>query len=86
MRPPATSGCGWVRLRGPMDPVWQKERNGNGDGDLQRCDFCGRQVPQVRRIALDRDYDRLHKPHRERYACADCSERKERVRLDQQRG
>jgi hypothetical protein len=32
-------------------------------------------------VALDRDYDRLQKPHAERYACPECSERKERERL-----
>jgi len=47
----------------------------------QRCDFCGAVVPTVRRVALDQDYDRLVKPHRELYACAPCSERKERSRL-----
>ena len=35
----------------------------------------------VRRVALDNDYDRLRVPHQERFACADCSERKERHRL-----
>jgi predicted RNA-binding Zn-ribbon protein involved in translation (DUF1610 family) len=45
-----------------------------------RCDFCGADVPRVRRIALDRDYDRLQKPHRVQYACPECSERKERER------
>jgi len=53
------------------------------DDDAQarlRCDFCGREVPRVRRVALDRDYDRLQKPHRVQYACPECSERKERER------
>jgi hypothetical protein len=53
------------------------------DADAQtgfRCDFCGSEVPRVRRVALDRDYDRLQKPHRVRYACPECSERKERER------
>jgi hypothetical protein len=45
-----------------------------------RCDFCGKQVPQVRRVALDRDYDRLLKPHVPRYACPECSAEKERSR------
>ncbi len=45
-----------------------------------RCDFCGKQVPRVRRVALDRGYDRLQKPHAVRYACPECSERKERER------
>ena len=31
-----------------------------------RCDFCGAEVPSVRRVALDAGYDRL-KPHREQY-------------------
>jgi uncharacterized protein with PIN domain len=47
----------------------------------QRCDFCGEQVASVRRVALDRDYDRLRTPHRELYACPPCSRRKERKRL-----
>lgn len=46
-----------------------------------RCDFCGAEVESVRRVALDGDYDRLRLPHQERYACADCSEQKERRRL-----
>ena len=45
-----------------------------------RCDFCGERVESVRRVVLDRDYDRLVTPHRELYACADCSEKKERAR------
>jgi hypothetical protein len=45
------------------------------------CDFCGRQAPRVRRVALDRGYDRLQKPHPVRYACEACSAEKERERL-----
>jgi hypothetical protein len=45
-----------------------------------RCDFCGREVTTVRRIALDRGYDRLRTPHVERYACPECSAKKERER------
>lgn len=45
-----------------------------------RCDFCGVSVPRVRRVALDRDYERLRTPHRALYACPECSERKERSR------
>jgi hypothetical protein len=47
---------------------------------LLRCDFCGASVPRVRRVALDRDYERLRSPHRALYACPECSERKERTR------
>jgi hypothetical protein len=46
------------------------------------CDFCGKAVERVRRIALDGDYDRLQKRHAVQYACEDCSEAKERRRLD----
>ncbi len=46
-----------------------------------RCDFCGAVVARVRRIALDRDYDRLQAPHAARYACTECSQRKELERL-----
>lgn len=46
-----------------------------------RCDFCGALVTRVRRVALDRDYDRLQTPHAVRYACPDCSQRKEQERL-----
>jgi len=52
----------------------------NGDSPPQSCDFCGQPSPTVRRVALDRDYDRLRTPHREQYACPECSEAKERQR------
>ncbi len=45
-----------------------------------RCDFCGAEVSSVRRVALDAGYDRLQTPHQERYACAPCSEKKDRER------
>jgi hypothetical protein len=47
----------------------------------QHCDFCGAEATTVRRVALDRDYDRLQQPHRELYACGPCSDRKEDRRL-----
>lgn len=47
----------------------------------RRCDFCGDVVPSVRRVALDQEYDRLQKAHREQYSCSECFERKERQRL-----
>ncbi len=46
-----------------------------------RCDFCNQVVPSVRRVALDRDYERLRTPHREQFACPSCSEKKEKERL-----
>jgi hypothetical protein len=45
-----------------------------------RCDFCDKHVPRVRRVALDRDYERLQTPHAVQYACPDCSAEKERQR------
>jgi hypothetical protein len=50
--------------------------------DLGRvCDFCGDRVSSVRRVALDAEYDRLQKAHREQYSCSSCFEAKERQRL-----
>jgi hypothetical protein len=46
-----------------------------------RCDFCSEIVPSVRRVALDRGYERLRTPHREQFACLSCSEKKEKERL-----
>jgi len=50
--------------------------------DLGRvCDFCGDRVSSVRRVALDAEYDRLQKAHREQYSCSSCFEAKEKQRL-----
>lgn len=58
------------------------ETGGNRESPrLLRCDFCGAQVPRVRRVALDRGYERLQTPHAVRYACPACSAEKERQRL-----
>jgi len=51
-----------------------------------RCDFCGEEVPRVRRIALDGEYERLQTKHQVQYACPRCSEDKERRRLGLLRG
>ena len=56
------------------------------EGGQLVCDFCGEATPHVRRIALDRDYDRLQKPHQVQYACDACSADKERRRLAALRG
>ena len=50
-----------------------------------RCDFCGEPASSVRRVALDRDYDRLRTRHKVLYACEPCSERKDRERLGLER-
>ena len=44
------------------------------------CDFCGERVASVRRVAIDQGYERLQTPHKERYACPACSEKKEQER------
>ncbi len=44
------------------------------------CDFCNQRVASVRRVALDRGYDRLKPSVRELYACPPCSEAKEQAR------
>jgi len=62
-----------------------EQRDQTGDAGV-RCDFCNAVVPSVRRVALDRDYERLRTRHTERYACPACSERKERERLGFSRG
>jgi hypothetical protein len=49
------------------------------------CDFCGEPSESVRRVALDRDYERLRTRHEPRYACSRCSERKEQERLGLER-
>jgi ribosomal protein L37AE/L43A len=64
----------------PETPPSDGARAPDGAPEL-RCDFCGTLVPRVRRIALDRDYDRLQTPHSARYACPECSQRKELERL-----
>jgi len=45
-----------------------------------KCDFCGAECARVRRVALDLGYDRLGQRHVVRYACADCSARKDATR------
>ncbi len=54
---------------------------GAGEAAEIRCDFCGQVSDRVRRIALDRDYERLQTPHLVQYACSTCSEAKEKKRL-----
>jgi predicted RNA-binding Zn-ribbon protein involved in translation (DUF1610 family) len=65
-----------------MDPSTESGRADEPRPGAPRlaCDFCGAEVPRVRRIALDRDYDRLQQPHSVRFACPECSEAKERSR------
>lgn len=57
------------------------KRGEGADPEELRCDFCGKPSPDVRRVALDGDYERLRTPHREKYACWKCSKDKEEERL-----
>ncbi len=64
-----------------MRPMSQADREAEpAESGPLRCDFCGREVARVRRVALDRGYERLQTPHQVRYACPSCSEEKERNR------
>ena len=47
--------------------------------DLFICDFCGVKSTTVRRIILDRNYDRMMESAQ--YACGTCSDKKEEERL-----
>jgi len=49
---------------------------------MLNCDFCGRETDSVVRVALDKDYDRLSVRHEKRYACPECSLKKEQERQD----
>ena len=62
------------------------ETSGEEGQERLVCDFCGHEVPRVRRVALDEDYDRLRTPHRVQYACDRCSRKKEDQRLGLDRG
>jgi len=62
------------------------EQAGEDAQEALTCDFCGEPAPVVRRVALDRGYERLQTPHPVRYACSRCSEDKEQRRLGLRRG
>jgi len=73
--------------RGRRAPERPTPESGQADpGAPLRCDFCGQPAPVVRRVALDRGYERLQTPHPVRYACSRCSEEKEQRRLGLRRG
>ena len=59
----------------------KQEKSREGDANGRRCDLCGNVVPAVRRVALDREYDRLQLTHKELYACDPCFDSKEQRRL-----
>jgi hypothetical protein len=59
----------------------QEKGQDTGTSAGRRCDLCGNEVVSVRRVALDREYDRLQLAHKELYACEPCFESKEQRRL-----
>jgi hypothetical protein len=69
----------------PEPPVARPEEAGDAGAPLL-CDFCGQPAPVVRRVALDRGYERLQTLHAVRYACPRCSDEKEQRRLGLRRG
>ena len=73
------SSSSWKRA---LDAAGLGPDPGSAKGEMStvRCDFCGEEAASVRRVALDREYDRLRTPHEILYACQDCSEKKERKR------
>ena len=76
-----------TKTPGPRAPERSAPDSGQADpGAPLRCDFCGELAPVVRRVALDRGYERLQTPHPVRYACSRCSQEKEQRRLGLRRG
>ena len=48
--------------------------------DIRTCDFCSIETDVVRRIVIDNDYNRMGT--KAMYACIECSEKKDRERLE----
>ena len=44
---------------------------------MLKCDFCGIESDAVQRVVLDENYDRLTEKHVQKFACAECSSKKE---------
>lgn len=49
---------------------------------MLKCDFCGHESDRVSRVAVAEGYDRLTVRHEKMYACPQCSEKKEKERLE----
>ena len=47
---------------------------------IRTCDFCSIETDVVRRIVIDNDYNRMGT--KAMYACIECSEKKDRERLE----
>jgi hypothetical protein len=75
--------------KAPTAPVSEPPASRTEGADASQplvCDFCGEPAPVVRRVALDRGYERLQTLHPVQYACPRCSEEKEQRRLGLRRG
>ncbi|HBO84543.1 MAG: hypothetical protein A2073_02460 [Deltaproteobacteria bacterium GWC2_42_11] len=51
---------------------------------MLKCDLCGKEFDTVRRIAVDKDYDRLSIRHEIKYSCPECFKKKEESRKKQE--
>lgn len=49
---------------------------------MLKCDFCGVESGEVKRVVLDLDYDRLSVKHEKMYACPPCSLKKDEERVE----
>ncbi len=52
---------------------------------MLKCDFCGVESEEVKRVAVATDYDRLSVKHDTQYACPECSVKKDSERQDQEK-
>ncbi len=50
---------------------------------MLKCDFCEEESESVVRVAIDENYDRLTERHVKKYACQECSAKKEAARKGQ---
>ena len=50
------------------------------EDDIRICDFCSIDTDVVRRVVIDNDYNRIGT--KAMYACIECSEKKDRERLE----
>jgi DNA-directed RNA polymerase subunit RPC12/RpoP len=48
---------------------------------MLKCSFCGKESEAVIRVVLDKDYDRLTIKHDVKYACPECSKKKEEEKI-----
>ncbi len=52
---------------------------------MLKCDFCGVESDSVKRVAVAADYDRLSVKHDTKYACTECSLKKDVERKEQEK-